>query len=100
MLFLASCADNKILSKNDKDFIKCRLELYCTKSEDSIVKKAAFTVIEIYFGTELNDGICEKHYQPWGYDYRVPVHERCGLDGDFEKRPNQRKPNEQPLNLI
>lgn len=75
---LSACTQQKIVSQQTKDYMKCRLEIYCTASEDSLVKKGAFTAIEIYFGTNLGDGICEKHYQAWGYDYREPAIERCG----------------------
>lgn len=71
LILLSGCSSNNQL-------MDCRLELYCTRSEDSVIKAGAFKAIEVYFGTDLNDGICEKHYQAWGFDYRLPVDERCG----------------------
>lgn len=76
-LVMVGCASAPIQDK-DGAYYQCRLELYCNRSEGSMIKKGAFTAIEIYFSTDLGDGICEKHYQAWGYDYRLPAQQRCG----------------------
>lgn len=84
LFFISSCDSNRSPLKKDNNYYKCRLEIYCTRSKNSLIKKSAFTGIEIYFGTNLEDGICKNHYQAWGFDYRNPAAERCGSLYDFE----------------
>ena len=87
IILLSACTHtkDKIFQPELHDYYKCRLELYCTRSEDSILKKAAFKAVETYFGTNLGDGICERHYQAWGFDYRKPAEQRCGKKEDRER---------------
>lgn len=69
-------------SKITKEYAQCRLELWCTRTEDSLLKKGAFTAIGVYFGTTI-EGACVKHHAAWGFDYRAPVEERCGKKSDY-----------------
>ncbi len=78
MLFATSCSqNNENIKPKFSEYMKCQIEIYCTKTENSILKAAAIRAVEVYFGTEIGNGICEKYYQPWGIDYRLPVEERC-----------------------
>ena len=80
LLLLTACSTTPKLNipDNRREWFSCKTELYCTRTEGSLVKAAAKKAIEIYFGTDLGDDFCEKYYQNWGFDYRLPVEERCG----------------------
>lgn len=71
-------------SKLTKEYAMCRLELWCTKTEDSLLKKGAFAAIGTYFGTTI-EGACTEYHGAWGFDYRAPVEERCGKKSDYNK---------------
>lgn len=87
ILALTACSQQQTVPPENAaqiEYYQCRLEILCSRSEDSIIKKGAFVAIETYFGTDLDDGLCKQHYQAWGLDYRKPAQERCGKQGDFQ----------------